>query len=99
MGSLETWKSSAWEVTWGYPTNLCVRTLGLTGASFIFAVLQPGLINQANGSAYIETERTKIACAVFVLSCRRTLGHSIDFSAQDMVPDNPRILHTVKEAD
>ncbi|KAF8625826.1 hypothetical protein AX15_005206 [Amanita polypyramis BW_CC] len=27
--------------------------------------LQPGLINQANGSAYIETERTKIACAVY----------------------------------
>ncbi|KAH0583840.1 hypothetical protein H2248_009438 [Termitomyces sp. 'cryptogamus'] len=28
--------------------------------------LQPGLIDQANGSAYVETERTKIACAVFV---------------------------------
>ena len=27
-------------------------------------VLTAGLINQANGSAYIETERTKIACAV-----------------------------------
>ncbi|CAL1704461.1 unnamed protein product [Somion occarium] len=27
--------------------------------------LKPGLINQANGSAYIETERTKIACAVY----------------------------------
>ncbi|KAH7926313.1 mRNA transport regulator 3 [Leucogyrophana mollusca] len=27
--------------------------------------LQPGLINQANGSAYIETEKTKIACAVY----------------------------------
>ncbi|KAL0946861.1 hypothetical protein HGRIS_013028 [Hohenbuehelia grisea] len=27
--------------------------------------LQPGLINQANGSAYIETELTKIACAVY----------------------------------
>ncbi|KAJ8078807.1 3'-5'-exoribonuclease [Marasmius tenuissimus] len=27
--------------------------------------LQPGLISQANGSAYIETERTKIACAVY----------------------------------
>ena len=27
-------------------------------------VLQPGLISQATGSAYIEMERTKIACAV-----------------------------------
>ncbi|KAM5531212.1 hypothetical protein V8D89_015130 [Ganoderma adspersum] len=27
--------------------------------------LKAGLINQANGSAYIETERTKIACAVY----------------------------------
>ncbi|KAG1753456.1 3' exoribonuclease family, domain 1-domain-containing protein [Suillus lakei] len=27
--------------------------------------LQPGLISQANGSAYIETEKTKIACAVY----------------------------------
>ncbi|KAF8894648.1 mRNA transport regulator 3 [Infundibulicybe gibba] len=27
--------------------------------------LQPGLINQANGSAYIETQKTKIACAVY----------------------------------
>ncbi|KAG9226287.1 hypothetical protein CCMSSC00406_0003166 [Pleurotus cornucopiae] len=27
--------------------------------------LQPGLINQSNGSAYIETEKTKIACAVY----------------------------------
>ncbi|KIL00122.1 hypothetical protein PAXRUDRAFT_822002 [Paxillus rubicundulus Ve08.2h10] len=27
--------------------------------------LQPGLISQANGSAYIETARTKLACAVY----------------------------------
>ncbi|KAN0077258.1 3' exoribonuclease family, domain 1 domain containing protein [Tylopilus felleus] len=27
--------------------------------------LQPGLISQANGSAYIETEKTKLACAVY----------------------------------
>ncbi|KAF8798050.1 ribosomal protein S5 domain 2-like protein [Phlegmacium glaucopus] len=27
--------------------------------------LQPGLITQASGSAYIETERTKIACAIY----------------------------------
>ncbi|KAI9509625.1 3' exoribonuclease family, domain 1-domain-containing protein [Russula earlei] len=28
-------------------------------------VLKQGLVNQANGSAYIETERTKVACAVY----------------------------------
>ncbi|KAG9318515.1 3' exoribonuclease family, domain 1-domain-containing protein [Chiua virens] len=28
-------------------------------------VLEPGLISQANGSAYIETEKTKLACAVY----------------------------------
>ncbi|KAI0818761.1 ribosomal protein S5 domain 2-like protein [Irpex lacteus] len=27
--------------------------------------IRPGLISQANGSAYIETEKTKIACAVY----------------------------------
>ncbi|KAH7889663.1 3' exoribonuclease family, domain 1-domain-containing protein [Phlebopus sp. FC_14] len=27
--------------------------------------LQPGLISQANGSAYIETEKTKLACAIY----------------------------------
>ncbi|THH16345.1 hypothetical protein EW146_g4269 [Bondarzewia mesenterica] len=31
--------------------------------------LKAGLISQANGSAYIETERTKVACAVSVLRC------------------------------
>jgi exosome complex component MTR3 len=31
---------------------------------FLLPVLQPGLISQANGSAYIETARTKLACAV-----------------------------------
>jgi len=29
-----------------------------------YLVLQPGLIDQANGSAYIETGNTKIACAM-----------------------------------
>lgn len=32
----------------------------------IYIVLKTGLISQANGSAYIETEKTKIACAVSV---------------------------------
>ncbi|KAG7452493.1 mRNA transport regulator 3 [Guyanagaster necrorhizus] len=27
--------------------------------------LQPGLITQANGSAYIETDKTKVACAIY----------------------------------
>ncbi|KAI5986835.1 3' exoribonuclease family, domain 1-domain-containing protein [Pisolithus albus] len=27
--------------------------------------LQPGLVSQANGSAYVETEKTKLACAVY----------------------------------
>lgn len=31
---------------------------------FYLVVLTPGLISQANGSAYIETDKTKIACAV-----------------------------------
>ncbi|TFY72675.1 hypothetical protein EVG20_g320 [Dentipellis fragilis] len=30
-----------------------------------YIVLKAGLISQANGSAYVETERTKIACAVY----------------------------------
>ncbi|KZT26365.1 ribosomal protein S5 domain 2-like protein [Neolentinus lepideus HHB14362 ss-1] len=27
--------------------------------------MKPGLINQANGSAYVETEKTKLVCAVY----------------------------------
>jgi len=46
---VETRRPSPWAVKWGHPTNF----------------LQPGLISQANGSAYIETERTKIACAIY----------------------------------
>ena len=57
QGSLTTYARSV-----GY---LRLHGLGDMTASF-FAVLQPGLISQANGSAYIETERTKIACAVYV---------------------------------
>jgi len=40
-------------------------------------VLQPGLISKANGSAYIETERTKIACAVSVSFSTTTLDFGI----------------------
>ncbi|KIJ69361.1 hypothetical protein HYDPIDRAFT_80696 [Hydnomerulius pinastri MD-312] len=39
------------------------RDRGATDIRPIF--LQPGLISQANGSAYIETEKTKLACAVY----------------------------------
>ncbi|KAF9789653.1 ribosomal protein S5 domain 2-type protein [Thelephora terrestris] len=37
--------------------------------------LQPGLISQANGSAYIETERTKIACAVYGPRQSKNVGY------------------------
>ncbi|KAF9464734.1 ribosomal protein S5 domain 2-type protein [Collybia nuda] len=36
---------------------------GQTDIRLLF--LQPRLIDQANGSAYVETQRTKIACAVY----------------------------------
>jgi hypothetical protein len=57
QGNLTTYALSV-----GY---LRLHKLNEMTASF-FVVLQPGLISQANGSAYIETERTKIACAVYV---------------------------------
>ncbi|KAL4071378.1 3' exoribonuclease family, domain 1-domain-containing protein [Scleroderma yunnanense] len=44
-------------------TSMARRDRGVTDIRPIF--LQPGLITQANGSAYIETERTKLACAVY----------------------------------
>lgn len=49
-----------------------ICTMSTVAQSFLFLVitmptdLKPGLISQANGSAYIETAKTKIACAVFV---------------------------------
>lgn len=44
-----------------------ILTKGKTLPVYGCPVLKTGLINQANGSAYIETEKTKIACAVCVL--------------------------------
>ncbi|KZT09447.1 mRNA transport regulator 3 [Laetiporus sulphureus 93-53] len=41
------------------------RSGGRTAGDIRPIFLKPGLISQANGSAYIETERTKIACAVY----------------------------------
>ncbi|KAJ7582672.1 3' exoribonuclease family, domain 1-domain-containing protein [Mycena floridula] len=38
--------------------------------------LQPRLISQANGSAYIEAERTKIACAVYGPRQSRNTGYN-----------------------
>ncbi|KIY43415.1 ribosomal protein S5 domain 2-like protein [Fistulina hepatica ATCC 64428] len=38
--------------------------------------LRPGLITQANGSAFIETERTKIACAVYGPRQSKTTAYS-----------------------
>lgn len=43
-----------------------LRDVSLCSFALYAAVLTTGLISQANGSAYIETVRTKIACAVCV---------------------------------
>ncbi len=57
-------------------------------------VLQPGLNNQATGSAYIETEKTKIACAVYgVLSQEELL--LTPQSGMDPASQNP--LHSMKK--
>jgi len=48
------------------PICACLDCTPLQTGADSFTVLQPGLITQANGSAYIETEKTKIACAVYV---------------------------------
>lgn len=59
-------------------------------------VLQPGLINQANGSAYIETEQTKIACAVLVI--HRLRMNTLSSSFLDMGHANPKMSHIMKKA-
>jgi len=45
---------------------ICISSSQVLGcwSNTSIAVLTTGLITQANGSAYIETEKTKIACAV-----------------------------------
>ena len=41
----------------------------------LYLVLKTGLISQANGSAYIEAEETKVTCAVYVrISCHEFSG-------------------------
>ena len=56
----------------GNSANMCVSMVSdvchQLKPPVIITVLKPGLIDQANGSAYIETEKTKIACAVSVAS-------------------------------
>ncbi|KAF9069675.1 3' exoribonuclease family, domain 1-domain-containing protein [Rhodocollybia butyracea] len=47
------------------PRNTSKARKGRTTSDIRPIFLQPGLISQANGSAYIETERTKIACSVY----------------------------------
>ena len=54
-------------------------------------VLRPGLINQANGSCYLETEKTKIACAMCVHLRSRNARFSFPV---DTARDSPKILHT-----
>ena len=66
---MASWTIQATEAAPRYTSNLYVvydfrHPSDLTTAPSV--VLQPGLISQANGSAYIETERMKIACAVYV---------------------------------
>lgn len=59
-------------------------------------VLQPGLINQANGSAYIENERTKIACAVLVIY--RLPKETSASSYLDMDHVNQKMSHIMRKA-
>ena len=57
-------------------------------------VLKTGLISQANGSAYIETERTKIACAMLV---NQLLNSSVHIhKITDMALDNRRQPRTAR---
>jgi hypothetical protein len=98
---MEIWRTSSWAIIWGYTINLYVifnvDFLDIF-TPFVHIVLQPGLISQANGSAYIETERTKIACAVFVLSfvlSYRSLH--ISTAREDTDPDNLKTQHIVKK--
>lgn len=56
------------------PKNAAFLTLSV--------VLQPSLIGQANGSAYIETAKTKIACAVCVLILLASFDSCLDVHFQ-----------------
>lgn len=72
---------------------------GFTPFNSTTVVLQPGLISQANGSAYIETERTKIACAVCVQSAvALQLRRQTKWRSADMVLANRKAQVTVNVA-
>jgi ribonuclease PH len=60
-------------------------------------VLKTGFIKQANGSAYIETQRTKIACAVWVRLQRphSTIGTKLGLYS-DTVHASQRVTHIMK---
>jgi hypothetical protein len=80
---------------------ICTRSLRNLLSNFILTslfgiVLKPGLISQASGSAYIETERTKIACAVLVPFnlVDVILLKKLFFSATDR--DNLKVIRIVK---
>ena len=63
--------------------------------SLVGIVLKSGLINQASGSAYIETERTKIACAVLVPLDPMHVVPLINRSSA-MVLDSPKVTCIMK---
>ena len=68
-------------------------------SNLVTTVLQPGLISQANGSAYIETERTKIACAVYVQSATvLQLGRQTKWRSVGMVLASRKAQVTVNVA-
>ena len=66
---METWEPEEREGYTGHSTNMYDHPFDASVVDVLIKpvgtiVLKAGLINQANGSAYIETEKTKIACAV-----------------------------------
>ena len=66
---METWEPEEREGCTGHSANMCDHLFDASAVDVLIKpagtiVLKAGLINQANGSAYIETEKTKIACAV-----------------------------------
>ncbi|KAF7322991.1 hypothetical protein HMN09_00078800 [Mycena chlorophos] len=60
--------------------------------------LQPGLISQANGSAYIETQKTKIACAVYGPRQSKNTAYSETGPAQCGSQVHPILMSTPTRA-
>lgn len=62
-------------------------------------VLKPGLISQASGSAYIETAKTKISCAVFAKYVSH-MNNLIEYRfLLDTVQDSREVLPIMKKDD